>query len=112
MAHEHEPRGRRDVGQVGYTIRDSQNRPVLTSDRRLYNATIEKGDIIMMTSVLNALSTGSENKIVIIPAYIQGYSANSGLLSYEWMSSQRPRGMKSGKQDDYLPEARRRPRCR
>jgi hypothetical protein len=87
-----------DVGQVGYTIRDSQNRPVLTSDLRLYNATIEKGDIIMMTSVLNVpVDTGSENKIVIIPAYIQGYSANSGLLSYEWdVIAKDLVGMKSG----------------
>jgi hypothetical protein len=87
-----------DVAQVGYTIRDSQNRPVLTSDLRLYNATIEKGDIVMMTSVLNVpVDSGSDNKIVIIPAYIQGYSANAGLLVYEWdVLAKDLLGMKTG----------------
>jgi hypothetical protein len=74
-----------DVALIDYTIRDSQNRPVLTSNMRLYNATIEKGDIIMLTSQVNIpVNTSSNDKIVIIPAYIQGYSANSGLLVYEW----------------------------
>ena len=87
-----------DVAQVSYTIRDSQNRPVLTSDLRLYNATIEKGDIIMMTSVLNVpVNATSENKIIIIPAYIQGYSANAGLLVYEWdIIAKDLLGMKTG----------------
>lgn len=87
-----------DVAQVSYSIRDSQSRPVMTSDIRLYNATIEKGDIIMMTSVLNVpVNATNENKIVIIPAYIQGYSANAGLLVYEWdIIAKDLQGMKTG----------------
>jgi hypothetical protein len=87
-----------DVGTIDYTIRDSQNRPVLTSNMRLYNATIEKGGIIMLTSALNIpIDSTNENKIIIIPAYIQGYSANSGLLVYEYDTlSKDLLGMKSG----------------
>jgi len=88
-----------DTAVIDLTIRDSDGRPVLTTNERIFNASYEKGDVVWYTNPITmAVNTTSTQMISPIPVYRYDYGeARFGLFGDELNQiSSALEGMKQG----------------
>jgi hypothetical protein len=59
-----------DVAVIGLTIRDDLGRAVFTTDERIYTASTEKGELIMVSGPIQLIANSSSSSMIEkIPAY-------------------------------------------
>ena len=62
-----------DVAVIGLTIRDDLGRAVFTTDERIYTASTEKGELIMVSGPIQLIANSSSSSMIEkIPAYNPG----------------------------------------
>jgi hypothetical protein len=72
------PLGNGDVAAIDVTLKDAYNRPVFTTDQRLYNATIQNGGLVMLAAPMNIpVNITTENLIDPVNAFLPGTGATS-----------------------------------
>lgn len=73
-----------DVATVAYTIYDDQNRPIVTTNQKLYNDTLSKGGTVFYTNPLDVqVNVTTMTNITRIPVQYQQYQTYFGLFRDE-----------------------------
>jgi hypothetical protein len=73
-----------DIATVAYTIYDDQNRPVVTTNSKLYNDTLAKGGTVFYSNPLQVpVNVTTTTNITRIPVVYQQYQTYFGLFRDE-----------------------------
>jgi len=73
-----------DVATVAYTIYDDQNRPIVTTNVKLYNDTLNKGGTVFYSNPLQVpVNVTTMTNVTRIPVQYQDYQTNFGLFRDE-----------------------------
>lgn len=73
-----------DVATVAYTIYDDQNRPIVTTNVKLYNDTLNKGGTVFYSNPMQVpVNVTTMTNVTRIPVQYQDYQTNFGLFRDE-----------------------------
>jgi hypothetical protein len=76
--------GTGDVATVAFTIYDDQNRPIVTTNSRIYNDTLNKGETIFYSNPLEIpVNVTTTTNVTRIPVVYQQYQTYFGLFRDE-----------------------------